>query len=86
MKKLKLNKQIRSELHFDGEIKIEQRRARDGEDLRVLDVSILPDFSGDGGAKLRDSGDVVEIVDLHDCGERSTSLLEQVEDSLPSFL
>ena len=65
--------------------KLTLNRAEDRKDLRIVDVSILADFSGDGRAKLRDGNDVVEIVDLHDCRERSTSLLEQVEDSLPSF-
>jgi len=42
-------------------------------DLRILDMGVLPDLSSNGGSKLRDSDDIVEIVDFHDRRKRSTS-------------
>ena len=38
-------------------------------DLRIFDVGVLPDLRRNRRAKLRNGGDIVEIVDIHNSRE-----------------
>lgn len=49
-------------------------------------MGVLADLGGDGGAKLGDGSDVVEVISFHDGGQRSASYSEEIEHSVTRFL
>lgn len=54
--------------------------------LRVGDAGVLSDLCGDGGSELGDGDDVVEIVNIHHCRQRSARRLEELECPFPGLL
>lgn len=54
--------------------------------LGVGDVLVFTDLLSDGRAELRGRDNVVEVVDLHDGGDRAACLLEEIEDAVPGLL
>jgi hypothetical protein len=74
---------------FDSDLGIESRggtRKRTGWNLGVGDVLVFTDLLSDGRAELRGRDNVVEVVDLHDGGDRAACLLEEIEDAVPGLL
>lgn len=49
-------------------------------------MSVLADLGGDDCAELGGSNDVVEVVNVHDSGDRSAGGLEELEDAPPRLL